>query len=147
MSAGEIQQIGVPEDVYHRPANRFVAEFVGRVNLFEGVVAGVDGGQAVLELDDSSRRLTVPTAEGARVSDRVTVVVRPEAMTLLASGETSVNGTNTWDADVHSTAFLGDHYEYELEAGALKLIAQSSRPVDGSRIRVHIPQDACSMVQ
>jgi iron(III) transport system ATP-binding protein len=147
MSAGEIQQIGVPEDVYHRPANRFVAEFVGRVNLFEGVVAGVDGAQAVLELDGSSRRLTVPTAEGARVSDRVTVVVRPEAMTLLANGDTSINGTNTWDADVHSTAFLGDHYEYELEAGALKLIAQSSRPVDGPRIKVHIPQDACSMVQ
>jgi hypothetical protein len=77
----------------------------------------------------------------------VTVVVRPEAMTLLTSGDTSVNGTNTWDADVHSTAFLGDHYEYELEAGALRLIAQTSRPVDGARIRVHIPQDACSMVE
>jgi len=146
MSAGEIQQTGAPEDVYHRPANRFVAEFVGRVNLFEGVVAGVDGGQAVLELD-GSRRLTVRAAKGARVSDRVTVVVRPEAMTLLTSGDTSVNGTNTWDADVHSTAFLGDHYEYELEAGALRLIAQTSRPVDGARIRVHIPQDACSMVE
>jgi len=147
MSAGEIQQIGVPEDVYHRPANRFVAEFVGRVNLFEGVVAGVDGGEAVLEIDGSARRLTVRAAEGARVSDRVTVVVRPEAMTLLANGDASVNGTNTWDADVHSTAFLGDHYEYELEAGAVKLIAQTSRPVDGSRIKVHIPQDACSMVE
>ena len=146
MSAGEIQQIGTPEDVYQRPANRFVAEFVGRVNLIEGVVAGVDGGQAVLEVD-SGRRLTVRAAEGARVSDRVTVVVRPEAMTLLATGDTSVNGTNTWDADVHAAAFLGDHYEYELEAGSVQLIAQSPRRVDGPRIRVHIPGDACSVVE
>jgi iron(III) transport system ATP-binding protein len=147
MSAGEIQQTGTPEDVYRRPANRFVAEFVGRVNLFEGVVAGVDGGQAVLEIDGAARRLTVRATEGARVSDRVTVVVRPEAMTLLTNGDASVNGTNTWDAEVHSTTFLGDHYEYELEAGALTLIAQTSMPVDGSRIKVQIPQDACSMVE
>jgi iron(III) transport system ATP-binding protein len=147
MSAGEIQQIGTPEDVYHRPANRFVAEFVGRVNLIEGVVSDVEGGQAVLEVDGSSRRLTVRAAEGARVSDRMTVVVRPEAMTLLTNGDTSVNGTNTWDADVHSAAFLGDHYEYELEAGTLRLVAQTPRPVDGSRVRVHIPGDACSVVE
>ena len=146
MSAGEIQQIASPEAVYHSPANRFVAEFVGRVNLIEGVVAGVDGGQAVLEVD-GSRQLTVPATEGARVSDRVTVVVRPEAMTLLANGDRSVNGTNTWDADVHATAFLGDHYEYELEAGPLKLIAQTSRPVDGAHVRVHIPGEACSVVE
>ena len=145
MSAGEIQQIGTPEDVYHRPANRFVAEFVGRVNLIEGVIAGVDGGQAVLDVE--GRRLTVRALDGARVAERVTVVVRPEAMTLHANGDTSVNGTNTWDADVHSTAFLGDHYEYELEAGSLRLIAQTSRPVQGSRIRVHIPGDACSVVE
>src|SRR5215216_514730 len=43
MSAGRIQQIGTPEDVYRRPANRFVAEFVGRVNLIHGVIAGVEG--------------------------------------------------------------------------------------------------------
>jgi iron(III) transport system ATP-binding protein len=101
----------------------------------------------VLEVDGSSRRLTVRAAEGARVSDRMTVVVRPEAMTLLKNGDTSVNGTNTWDADVHSAAFLGDHYEYELEAGTLRLVAQTSRPVDGSRVRVHIPGDACSVVE
>jgi iron(III) transport system ATP-binding protein len=146
MSAGEIQQIGSPEDVYHRPANRFVAEFVGRVNLIEGVIAGVDGGQAVLDVD-GSRRLTVRATKGARVSDRVTVVIRPEAMTLLSNGDQSVNGTNTWNADVHSTAFLGDHYEYELQAGSVRLIAQTSRPVDGARVRVHIPGDACSVVE
>ena len=36
MDHGEVQQIGTPEEVYRHPANRFVAEFVGRVNLIEG---------------------------------------------------------------------------------------------------------------
>jgi iron(III) transport system ATP-binding protein len=147
MSHGEIQQIGTPEDVYHRPANRFVAEFVGRVNLIEGVVASVEGGRAVLDVDGGRHRLTVPSGNAAKVSDRLTVVVRPEAMTLLAGDDRSVNGTNTWDANVHATAFLGDHYEYELEAGTLQLIAQTARRVDGSRIRVHIPDDACAVVE
>jgi len=145
MSNGEIQQIGAPEDVYIRPANRFVAEFVGRVNLIEGVVSVVDGGKVVLDVD-GGRRLTVDSIDSARVSERLTVVVRPEAMTLLAADD-PLNGTNTWDVDVHATAFLGDHYEYELEAGSLRLIAQTSRPLDGSRIRVHIPGDACSVVE
>jgi len=44
MSAGEVQEIGPPEAVYRRPANRFVAEFVGRVNLIEGVATRTDDG-------------------------------------------------------------------------------------------------------
>ena len=42
MSAGEVQQIGTPEEIYRQPANRFVAEFVGRVNLIAGTVAGCE---------------------------------------------------------------------------------------------------------
>jgi iron(III) transport system ATP-binding protein len=146
MSAGEIQQIGTPEDVYRRPANRFVAEFVGRVNLIHGVVAGIEGTMAVLDVDGSDHRLTVAPANGTRLSEHVTVVVRPEAVTFVPADDRSVNGTNTWDAEVHATAFLGDHYEYELTAGSVSLTVQTSRRVEGDRIRVHIPQDACAVV-
>jgi iron(III) transport system ATP-binding protein len=147
MSAGEIQQIGNPEDVYRRPSNRFVAEFVGRVNLIEGVVAGVERDGVLLQVDGSNHRLTVPAAGGAQVSDRLTVVVRPEAVTLVSAGDSSVNTTNTWDASIHAAAFLGDHYEYELEAGSVQLVVQTSRAVEGPRIKVHIPRDACSVVE
>ena len=58
----------------------------------------------------------------------------------------SVNGTNTWEADVATVAFLGDHYEYEVNAGTVALTVQSSRRVEGDRIRVHIPPDACAVV-
>src|SRR3954466_11939911 len=44
MDRGVIQQVGTPEEIYRKPANRFVAEFVGRVNLITGEVAGWEGG-------------------------------------------------------------------------------------------------------
>jgi len=145
MSAGEVQQIGTPEEVYRHPANRFVAEFVGRVNLIEGLVSGSEGGGVVVEVADSPHRLTVHG--GAGVSGKVTVAVRPEAVTVMRLDDHSVNGTNTWEADVATVAFLGDHYEYEVNAGPLALTVQSSRRVEGDRIRVHIPPDACALVE
>src|SRR4051794_31790389 len=83
MNFGEIQQIGSPEDVYRRPASRFVAEFVGRVNLIEGVVAGGANGHVEIAVADG-QRLTVP---GNGATGDVTVAVRPEAVTF-ADGET-----------------------------------------------------------
>ncbi len=137
MNFGVIEQIGTPEEVYRHPASRFVAEFVGRVNLIEGVVAGGTGGRVEVAVADSYR-LTVP---GAGLTGNVTVAVRPEAVTF-ADGET----TNTWDATVRTVAFLGDHYEYELDAGPVVLTMQSRNRVAGERVRVHIPPDACSVV-
>jgi iron(III) transport system ATP-binding protein len=140
MSAGEVQQIGTPEEIYRRPGNRFVAEFVGRVNLIEGVASG-----GIVAVASSPLKLEVAGANGA--SGNVTVAVRPEAVTLLSAADTSVNGTNTWDADVRTVAFLGDHYEYEVSAGDLALTVQSSRLVTGDRIKVQIPPDACAVVE
>jgi iron(III) transport system ATP-binding protein len=139
MNFGEIQQVGTPEEIYRRPASRFVAEFVGRVNLIEGRVSGGSDGAVVVDVADSYQ-LTVP-ASG--VSGEVTIAVRPEAVTLGAD----TNGTNTWDARVQTVAFLGDHYEYELAAGPLALTVQSPRRVEGEQLRVHIPPDACSVVE
>ncbi|MEO5575759.1 MAG: ABC transporter ATP-binding protein [Gaiellaceae bacterium] len=144
MSAGEVQQIGTPEEIYRHPTNRFVAEFVGRVNLIEGLVSASEGAGVVVDVAGSSHRLSVH--DGAGASGGVTVAVRPEAVTVMRIDDRSVNGTNTWEADVETVAFLGDHYEYEVNAGSVALTVQSSRLVEGDRIRVHIPPDACAVV-
>src|SRR6266545_1448642 len=146
MSAGRVQQIGTPEEVYRSPANRFVAEFVGRVNLIDGVVASANGGGAVLAVAGSTQRLMLAASAPAALSGDVTVAVRPEAVTLAAADDVAVNGTNTWLADVHAVAFLGDHYEYDVIADGVQLTVQNSRRIAGDRIKVHIPPDACSVV-
>src|SRR5919204_3327886 len=145
MDHGRIQQIGTPEDVYRRPVNRFVAEFVGRVNLIKGIVAAHDGAALVVAVDGSTRRLAVAAPNAASVSGPVTLGLRPEAVTLLPT-ESTTNGTNTWEGDVHDVAFLGDHYEYDVHVGELPLTVQSGQRVPGARIKVHIPKDALSIL-
>ncbi len=146
MSNGEVQQIGVPEEIYSRPTNRFVAEFVGRVNLLSGTVAARERGRIVLELP-GGRKLWVDTDRTPAPNAALTLVVRPEALRVEAESGSSMNGSNTLDATVHSVAFLGDHYQYELEAGALLLTAQSARPLASEKVKVHIPPDACAIVE
>ena len=146
MSAGAVQQIGTPEEVYRAPANRFVAEFVGRVNLVEGVVAAREGALLLVDVTASAKRLAVRAPEGTGFDGPVTLAFRPEAVTLMPADDLSVNGTNTWEADVRAVAFLGDHYEYEIDVGSQPLTVQSLRHVPGERIKVHIPPEACSVV-
>jgi iron(III) transport system ATP-binding protein len=146
MSAGQIQQIGTPEEVYRRPATRFVAEFVGRVNLLPARIAASDGATVVVDVADSRHRLTLTAPEGSRTASNVTIAIRPEAVAVVAPGE-PLNGTNTWEADVQRVAFLGDHYEYELSAGSISLLVQSTRLVNRERINVHIPADACAVLE
>src|ERR671930_662292 len=66
MNQGVVQQIGTPEEVYRRPANRFVADFVGRVNLISGDVVGWEAGVLSLALDGGRRiQVNVPEAPKA----------------------------------------------------------------------------------
>jgi iron(III) transport system ATP-binding protein len=146
MSAGEVQQIGVPEEIYRRPANRFVAEFVGRVNLLSGHVAACERGRVALELP-GGRKLWVDAEQALQPRAELTLAIRPEALKLEAADVSLLNGSNTLDAHVQSVAFLGDHYQYELETDGLLLTAQTSRPVLAERVKVHIPADGCAIVE
>lgn len=95
MHEGRAAQVGTPFEVYSFPKNRFVASFVGTLNLLEGVVVGADR----LRLDGAE----VPVArglDGRRPGDTVTVALRPEAVAFGLDGE-GVPGT------VESVAFLG----------------------------------------
>jgi spermidine/putrescine transport system ATP-binding protein len=78
MSAGRIQQIGAPRDIYTRPVNRFVASFIGESNFLPGRV--VPGG---VRLDCGE---TIAAETGA-AAGQVTLAVRPEQVRLCAAGE------------------------------------------------------------
>jgi sn-glycerol 3-phosphate transport system ATP-binding protein len=83
MNAGRIEQVGTPAEVYHRPASRFVAGFVGAppMNLVDGVI---EGGRFVY---DAQRHVPLPRASRAdRDGMRATLGVRPEAARLAAPG-------------------------------------------------------------
>ena len=88
MRAGRIEQIGHPEDVYERPATRFVAGFIGTSNIFEARVRDRVGEYMLLEGAEDDRIL-VPVRDGAPFSlgDKVAVTVRPEKLIMVDEGE------------------------------------------------------------
>jgi iron(III) transport system ATP-binding protein len=147
MNFGVVQQIGTPEEIYRKPANRFVAEFVGQVNLIAGTVAGYANSMATVDVGESARALQVRVDEAPQPNSSVTVAVRPEALVVEPADSASHNGSNTLSARVTSVAFLGDHYQYELDASGLALTAQSSYKVASENVKVHIPPDACAVVE
>jgi spermidine/putrescine transport system ATP-binding protein len=113
MNRGHIEQIGTPEEIYERPRSRFVNEFVGSINVLEGVVAAVDGARVTLLC--GPHEVHGHAAHGALFApgDSVTATVRPEKVSLLnGSAETRVN---TWSARVLGAVYYGDHREYEVE--------------------------------
>ncbi|MEA3537412.1 sn-glycerol-3-phosphate ABC transporter ATP-binding protein UgpC [Rhizobium sp. CC-YZS058] len=94
LRAGRIEQVGTPLELYNRPANRFVAGFIGapHMNFLETVVERAGGRQAVLVLPDGSR-LTVDAPDTSlQPGARLTLGVRPQHMTI-GQGERSLKGT------------------------------------------------------
>jgi sulfate transport system ATP-binding protein len=90
MNAGRIEQIGTPEEVYHHPANAFVYNFLGNVNLFHGRVEDgrVDVGEVAFELDSRDQREGRADAKAARagqdrtggVPNKALLYVRPHLL-------------------------------------------------------------------
>ncbi len=87
MSAGELQQLGTPRDIYERPKNRFVAGFIGETNLLEVTVDAVEAGRALIHLG-GGHRLACDAVEGIGAGAKVHVSLRPERLSLSQEAQT-----------------------------------------------------------
>jgi spermidine/putrescine transport system ATP-binding protein len=88
MSAGRIEQLGTPRELYERPATKFVAGFIGTSNLLHGKVSEVVDGVAMVEFGPDERVL-VPVRSTVQSGDRIDATVRPEKMVLSRERPTS----------------------------------------------------------
>jgi iron(III) transport system ATP-binding protein len=103
MNGGAVEQVGTPETIYARPANRFIADFVGKANLVEAKVSGKQ------EVELAGVRLRAPhMADDLEAGRKVTLVIRPESIALSASD-------GTFTGTVKRVMFLGNLAEYLVE--------------------------------
>jgi spermidine/putrescine transport system ATP-binding protein len=119
MCEGRIVQTGSPRELYDRPCNRYVADFIGKSNFFEGTVERVGDGEARVRLDAG---ITVEAAEGAGfgAGERVSVSVRPEQLILARkSDRLPPDSAVRAPARVLNRIFLGEHTEYLLRSDDL----------------------------
>ena len=79
MSAGELQQLGDPKDIYEKPRNMFVADFIGETNLLEVSVDKIANGRAICHLG-GGHELTCDAVDGIGVGSNVHMSVRPERL-------------------------------------------------------------------
>ncbi len=98
MNEGRIDQIGTPLELYNRPANRFVAGFLGspRMNFLRARTCGADRTTVALEIDGSDEKFEVPLCAGAVApasGDPVTIGIRPEAFVDHGEGRLGFPGT------------------------------------------------------
>ena len=113
MDAGAIQQVGTPEQIYKRPANRFVADFIGESNFISGT-SRPDGARLRLETPDGLR-FTATAGDHDLDSEAVTAIVRPEC--IVAAPEPS-DLPNVFTGEVRSRIYMGDAVKYEIRIGS-----------------------------
>ena len=124
MHAGHLQQYGTPYEVYAKPANRLVADFMGLVNLIPATVAAASGGRGAVDLG-SGLRLDLPLPGGCASGERVDVAIRPENVRL--GTEAGENGVRAL-AKIVDRTFLGNLTEYYLELGPDQVIRAQTHP-------------------
>jgi len=150
MDAGRVVQVATPGEIYEQPASRFVADFVGEINLFEARVEGAretDGalwalraseGEAAFRVDDPDATLSP--------GDAVAVAVRPEKMRVFREAEARDAGAaNTLAGEIWDIGYLGDWtvYRIKLDTGQIIRVTRANatryteNPLDMEE-RVHV---------
>jgi spermidine/putrescine transport system ATP-binding protein len=123
MGSGILEQVGTPQDVYRRPANQFVADFVGASNRLSGTVSSGTAEGYEVTIDVGDRRLKAPGCPGLGEGSRVGVIVRPEALRLGGGSGNELTGA------VVDASFLGSQTVYTISVdGCGELTVAESRP-------------------
>jgi len=137
MNEGTVVQEGTAEDLYHRPASQFVAQFVGRVNLVPGRI--VEVARETVKVEALGTVIDARAGGGVLAAgDRVTLVVRPEAVAIAAGSGTA----GSLQATVVARTFLGEKIEYLLRCAGqtLQVVRYDAGPGEaiGEGTTVHV---------
>lgn len=129
MNFGKVVQEGRPREIYEQPSEEFVAEFVGKSNLFFGAVVRLGNGIMEIQTDEGLRiqAASLPLSSSSEPGRKVILNIRPEAIELIRPGEASTQ-VNRIPGKVAASAYQGSFVEYEIEARGKPIKANVSNP-------------------
>jgi ABC-type Fe3+/spermidine/putrescine transport system ATPase subunit len=123
MSQGNIVQVGTPQEIYHAPRNRYVADFVGNTNVLPGQVIRSGKGVRLKISDQLSFAAEKAEGEIPANAESVTVMIRPEYVEIVATGDDGV------PAQIEDVSFIGQVTALHVVVGDTRLRAVTlSRP-------------------
>jgi putrescine transport system ATP-binding protein len=129
MNRGQVVQVGTPAEIYEFPRSRFVADFVGTTNLFEGTVSACQAGLITVQCTETGGELLVDDQGSFSVGQRVWVALRPEKVRL-AKEPVSASRVNQLRGTVWELGYLGNRSTYRIRTTSGKLVtvfAQNER--------------------
>ncbi|PHR54346.1 MAG: polyamine ABC transporter ATP-binding protein [Robiginitomaculum sp.] len=126
MTDGEIVQVGEPREIYEYPRSRFVADFIGSVNMFEGQVKEDADDHVIISSPDAGADIYVAHGVSCTLGQKIAVAVRPEKIQL--SKARPNNARNILKGKVDEIAYLGNLSVYQLllETGKRVRVTQSN---------------------
>lgn len=147
MSSGSVRQVGTPREIYDRPADRFVADFIGESNFLSATVLQRHGATAEVRLSNGAViEAALPAMQADR--DAVTIVIRPEhaALTTASAG--------TFDGILTDAIYFGTdtHYHLTLDDGTPFIVREQNSRADrllhdkGARVGVQLGQAAAQIL-
>jgi putrescine transport system ATP-binding protein len=124
MDAGRLEQVATPRQLYEAPGSRWVAEFIGEINIFEGQIQSGEAGRLTVSTRDAGV-ITVAQPTEPIGKNLVCVAIRPEKIKLSrrgpASGVLNANAINCLEGEVSEVSYLGGitSYKIKLDSGAV----------------------------
>jgi len=150
MESGNVVQVGPPEEIYQKPANRFVADFIGTMNFMPGEIVEVpsNANAAYVRTEFSEKlRCTMPDGKSVQIGAKVYASIRPEDVAIFTeppqTGENLVKGTI-----VHK-AYLGNFLYFFVSVNDVQLRVQVPHYVpqeEGQELYLHLNPQKCMIL-
>ncbi|MFC0529350.1 ABC transporter ATP-binding protein [Phytohabitans kaempferiae] len=151
MRSGQVQQVGTPREVYHQPANAFVARFIGRSNVLSLPVAAVEATRVQVVLPGGGQvHAGAPEGHGLRVGDSALVSARPEYISVVSPADSDAIGGR-----VAAVEFTGmtTHLTVDVDTGdidtqvTVAAVDAPERIGVGDRVGLRLPADRLWVVR
>ncbi|HEY8818942.1 MAG TPA: ABC transporter ATP-binding protein [Candidatus Limnocylindrales bacterium] len=147
MNAGQVEQIGTPEEIYAAPRSRFVADFIGLSNFLAGSLVGTDEGFSRVVVGGG--QVLARSHPEVQNEQDVIVFVRPNEIALLPRGaatsppDADGHVVNEFDARVEQATYLGDRMDYRvrIDGGESIRVQSESRFAEGAEVTVRFLAD------
>lgn len=124
LDKGEVMQVATPAEIYEAPKTRFVANFVGNMNMFEGTLTNRDGDGARIA-GPNGLAIKTENPGDAQPGTKVTFAVRPEKI-VVSSRQPSDTAVNAAEGEIFDIAYLGDMTVYHVKLGDGQIITASA---------------------
>lgn len=144
LNKGKLMQLGTPADIYARPANKFVAGFMGTTNFIHGKVMQTTGDRIKVRTDDGL--ILCGSGNQLAIGQAVDVAVRPENIEFVPESRDTVRGEaeNFYDARIVRATYVGEVIDYQINLGDSLIRAKGSirtKKAADDTVRIHLDPD------